>query len=313
MRPGNQNKQRMRGRGRKGPNPLNRTYESNGPDVKIRGTALHVAEKYQQLARDAQASGDIVMSENYFQHAEHYFRIVAAAQSHLQPQVPMNRNEQFDDDQADEQPQSNENEAPQREQRQRNTRDYVSADAPQPFIDRMPSVDQVNGYSNVASSGDDANGSDEEGDGRPRRRLRGTRGRGSRQAAAAVNGSAAGDFVTDEEERPAARRPRRTTRARVEDEGTAEVQSSAPSAAAPEVEAGSEAPAAEKKTRKVAEAKASEAPVASEAAPSADASEEKVAKPRARRTTRTRRTTTKTADAAPADAAPAEAVTAGEA
>jgi hypothetical protein len=80
MRPG-QNK-RMRGRGgnRKGPNPLTRTYESNGPDVKIRGTAHHVAEKYLQLARDAQSSGDPVMAESYLQHAEHYFRIIAAAQ-----------------------------------------------------------------------------------------------------------------------------------------------------------------------------------------------------------------------------------------
>jgi hypothetical protein len=50
----------MRGRNRpnKGPNPLTRSYESNGPDVKIRGTAQHIAEKYSQLARDAQASGD---------------------------------------------------------------------------------------------------------------------------------------------------------------------------------------------------------------------------------------------------------------
>src|SRR5271169_2613725 len=81
MRPG-QNK-RMRGRptnNRRGPNPLTRTYESNGPDVKIRGTAHHVAEKYLQLARDAQSSGDPVMAENYLQHAEHYFRIIAAAQ-----------------------------------------------------------------------------------------------------------------------------------------------------------------------------------------------------------------------------------------
>jgi hypothetical protein len=80
MRPG-QNK-RMRGRnpGRKGPNPLTRSYESNGPDVKIRGTAQHVAEKYLQLARDAQSSGDRVMAESYLQHAEHYFRIIAAAQ-----------------------------------------------------------------------------------------------------------------------------------------------------------------------------------------------------------------------------------------
>ncbi|WP_088520025.1 DUF4167 domain-containing protein [Rhodoblastus acidophilus] len=72
----------MRGRNnRKGPNPLTRTYESNGPDVKIRGTAQHITEKYLQLARDAQASGDTVVAENYLQHAEHYYRIIASAQA----------------------------------------------------------------------------------------------------------------------------------------------------------------------------------------------------------------------------------------
>src|SRR2546429_267424 len=76
MRPG-QNK-RMRGRNnRKGPNPLTRSYESTGPDVKIRGTANHIAEKYLQLARDAQSSGDPVAAESYLQHAEHYFRLIA--------------------------------------------------------------------------------------------------------------------------------------------------------------------------------------------------------------------------------------------
>ena len=65
---------------RKGPNPLTRSYESNGPDVKIRGSAQQIAEKYAQLARDAQGSGDRVMAENYLQHAEHYNRIIAAAQ-----------------------------------------------------------------------------------------------------------------------------------------------------------------------------------------------------------------------------------------
>jgi hypothetical protein len=82
MRPG-QNK-RMRGRppnNRRGPNPLTRSYESNGPDVKIRGNAHHVAEKYLQLARDAHTGGDPVAAENYLQHAEHYFRLIAAAQT----------------------------------------------------------------------------------------------------------------------------------------------------------------------------------------------------------------------------------------
>jgi len=87
MRQGQQNNKRMRGRNRKGPNPLARTYESNGPDVKVRGTALHVAEKYVQLARDAQSSGDRIQAENYLQHAEHYYRIVSAAQAQMpQPQ-----------------------------------------------------------------------------------------------------------------------------------------------------------------------------------------------------------------------------------
>ena len=54
----------------------NQTFDSNGPEVRIRGNAYQVHEKYLALARDAAASGDRVMSENYMQHAEHYFRII---------------------------------------------------------------------------------------------------------------------------------------------------------------------------------------------------------------------------------------------
>jgi len=92
-----QNK-RMRGRNRKGghhhQNPLSRMYESNGPDVKIRGTASHIAEKYLQLARDAQSSGDPIAAENYYQHAEHYFRLIAAAQEHLRQTQPYYQQQQ---------------------------------------------------------------------------------------------------------------------------------------------------------------------------------------------------------------------------
>jgi hypothetical protein len=56
----------------------NRTYDSSGPEVKIRGSASHVYEKYLQLARDANSGGDRIMAENYLQHAEHYYRIMAA-------------------------------------------------------------------------------------------------------------------------------------------------------------------------------------------------------------------------------------------
>jgi hypothetical protein len=99
----------MRGRNRKSQNPLTRVYESNGPDVKIRGSASHVAEKYVQLARDAQASGDPVAAENYYQHAEHYFRMIAAAQEQYRQNQPFYRPEggdarsddTYDDDDGD--------------------------------------------------------------------------------------------------------------------------------------------------------------------------------------------------------------------
>ena len=93
-----QNK-RMRGRNRKSQNPMTRVFESNGPDVKIRGTPSHIAEKYLQLARDAQTSSDPVAAENYFQHAEHYFRLIAAAQEQFRqgnPQFYRGENETRD-------------------------------------------------------------------------------------------------------------------------------------------------------------------------------------------------------------------------
>jgi hypothetical protein len=100
MRQGQQNR-RGRGRnnnsGRKHQNPLTRTFESNGPDVKIRGTPAHVAEKYVTLARDALASGDPVLAENYLQHAEHYNRIIMSyreQQAQQQSEQPRVRHDQ---------------------------------------------------------------------------------------------------------------------------------------------------------------------------------------------------------------------------
>jgi hypothetical protein len=132
-----QNK-RMRGRNnqhhRKSQNPMSRVYESNGPDVKIRGTPSHIAEKYVQLARDAQSSGDPISAENYYQHAEHYFRLIAAAQEQFRQNNPNfarpdndTREEVFDD--ADEggfgqQPATNDSEAP------------FGAREPQPYLPR---------------------------------------------------------------------------------------------------------------------------------------------------------------------------------
>jgi hypothetical protein len=111
-----QNK-RMRGRNnnhRKTHNPMARVFESNGPDVKIRGNPSHIAEKYIQLARDAQASGDPIAAENYYQHAEHYYRVIASAQEQFRQSNPQftraenevqgARDESFDEAEEDGQP-----------------------------------------------------------------------------------------------------------------------------------------------------------------------------------------------------------------
>ena len=66
---------RSRGNGRRYGPHKNQSFESNGPDVKVRGTAQQVLEKYLVLARDASLSGDRVASEGYYQYAEHYFRL----------------------------------------------------------------------------------------------------------------------------------------------------------------------------------------------------------------------------------------------
>lgn len=105
MRPG-QNK-RNRGRNNNGgggggggnyPNnrqrmpPHRQTFDSNGPNVKIRGNAYQVFEKYVALAREAASAGDRIAAENFYQHAEHYFRIMNAdghGQGNVAPPRPM--------------------------------------------------------------------------------------------------------------------------------------------------------------------------------------------------------------------------------
>jgi hypothetical protein len=101
----NNNMKRMRGRGHRpgggggggggggpirhhspGNIPLNRNhvFDSSGPDIRVRGTAQQLFEKYLQLGRDATSGGDRVLAEGYFQHAEHYFRILNAMNQAVQ-------------------------------------------------------------------------------------------------------------------------------------------------------------------------------------------------------------------------------------
>ncbi|WP_376089981.1 DUF4167 domain-containing protein [Roseomonas sp. CCTCC AB2023176] len=65
----------------------NHVFDSIGPDMRMRGTAQQLFEKYLQLGRDATSSGDRVAAEGYFQHAEHYFRILGAM-NQVQGQQP---------------------------------------------------------------------------------------------------------------------------------------------------------------------------------------------------------------------------------
>ncbi|WP_343870362.1 DUF4167 domain-containing protein, partial [Caenispirillum bisanense] len=77
MKQGSNNKRPRRGgapKGNRGP-VRNQTFDSNGPGIRVRGNAQQVMEKYLALARDAVSSGDRILAENYYQHAEHYFRI----------------------------------------------------------------------------------------------------------------------------------------------------------------------------------------------------------------------------------------------
>ncbi|MED5395479.1 MAG: DUF4167 domain-containing protein [Pseudomonadota bacterium] len=78
MKQGSSNKRsRSRGNGKRHHGPRGR-YESNGPEVKVRGTPQQILEKYLALGRDATASGDRIAAEGFFQFAEHYYRIVNA-------------------------------------------------------------------------------------------------------------------------------------------------------------------------------------------------------------------------------------------
>lgn len=210
MRPQQQNR-RMRGRSnnnnnnRRGPNPLTRTYESNGPDVKIRGTAQQIAEKYATLARDAQSSGDRVMAENYLQHAEHYNRIIAAAQAQMPIQNVQPQRSDFDEDideDADEfapqpqagqsgQPHVNGAPAPQPPVQP----DHAAS--PQPVIEGVPAEVALTGEAGGEDRQPDVNGLDQaaaEGDAGGRRARRPRRGRGRPPAGegAEAQGSADG-------------------------------------------------------------------------------------------------------------------------
>ena len=110
-------------------NVVNRVFDSSGPEGKVRGTPQQIMDKYNQLARDAQLSGDRVATENFQQHAEHYLRLLSAAQkeqdARREEQERQNRERQVERDR----------ERAHRQERESNGGDMVDAPQPDGFME----------------------------------------------------------------------------------------------------------------------------------------------------------------------------------
>jgi hypothetical protein len=219
MRQGQQSRRGRNRGGRKPQNSISRNYESSGPDVKIRGTAMHIAEKYASLARDANSAGDTVAAENYLQHAEHYNRIILAAQAQNGGMGPdqqpnnmsggnrFNPSEQFNNDQDDGDGEGDGDDfAPQQQLPRFLERPVYNQNQPQPFlpqnafqhVQQQPAQQPAQPAAPVQNGAPFAGGENfppaQEGPGRGRRRRRpiGERfnGRPGGGAGGAANGAA---------------------------------------------------------------------------------------------------------------------------
>ena len=80
----NRNRNQSRRNGNGSPNKSN-NFDSSGPDIRVRGNAIQVNEKYLALANDASTSGDRIKAEGFFQHAEHYYRVFMNANGGIDP------------------------------------------------------------------------------------------------------------------------------------------------------------------------------------------------------------------------------------
>lgn len=95
MRPRNNNNGRNNNNNNNGGkriNPRVQTFDSNGPDVRVRGTAYQISDKYLSLAKDAAAAGDAILAESYLQHAEHYQRFIAEMTERFEQFRPQHEN-----------------------------------------------------------------------------------------------------------------------------------------------------------------------------------------------------------------------------
>lgn len=131
-------------RNRPSGNIVNRVFDSNGPEGKVRGTPQQIIDKYNQLARDAQLANDRVATENFQQHAEHYLRLLAEAQREMEA-----RREEQERQNRDRQAERDRDRAARMERQEREANSAPAADAisdpaeaPQPDVmDVQPSGD----------------------------------------------------------------------------------------------------------------------------------------------------------------------------
>ena len=122
-----------------GGNVINRVFDSSGPEGKVRGTPQQIIDKYNQLARDAQLSGDRVATENFQQHAEHYMRLLSEAQREMdarrEEQERQNRERQAERDRENRERQAERD-------RERSRQEQQPQDALQPTVQPDPANEQ---------------------------------------------------------------------------------------------------------------------------------------------------------------------------
>ncbi|MEP1198214.1 DUF4167 domain-containing protein [Tateyamaria sp.] len=137
---------RNRNNNNSGGNVINRVFDSSGPEGKVRGTPQQIIDKYNQLARDAQLSGDRVATENFQQHAEHYLRLLSEAQREIdarrEEQERQNRERQADRDRQAER------------DRERNAHKQEAASEPSadPALAPQPDIVETDGESGLVET-----------------------------------------------------------------------------------------------------------------------------------------------------------------
>lgn len=141
MRPSNKSRSRNKGGNRRqnnNANIVNRVFDSAGPEGKVRGTPQQIVEKYSQLARDAQLSGDRVAAESFMQHSEHYSRILAVAQREQAEKQAEHAARQAE--QAEQQRQRNEKKQQQAQAQRMLDQERDLAETPQPEVAMTPQL-----------------------------------------------------------------------------------------------------------------------------------------------------------------------------